>query len=70
MTWSRAWAKGLAIVVYFVAATVWLPHRVLGFDFVRDAPELVRDLIVVTVWGAALFGGIVILRLAQDRGVI
>jgi uncharacterized membrane protein (DUF441 family) len=70
MTWSTAWAKGLAIVVYFVATTVWLPHRILGFGLVRDAPELVSDLIVVTVWGAALFGGVAMLRLAQERGII
>jgi hypothetical protein len=70
MTWTTASLRGLVIVAYFVLATVWLPDRILGIGFVRSAPEVVSDLMALTVWGAGLLGGMWSLRIGQERGLI
>jgi hypothetical protein len=57
MTWTNAIGRGVIIVLYFVIATVWLPDFVLSLGAVADASQLMRDLIVVTVWGIALVAG-------------
>jgi len=70
MTWSGAWLRGLVIFAYFVLATVWVPHLVLGLGFVADLTEFWRDLIGLLVWGTALTAGMWSLRIAQRRGLI
>ena len=70
MTWATASLKAAAIVIYFVLATVWLPDFVLGLGFIEDSSDFIGDLIVSTVWGAALFGGMWALRIGQRRGLI
>jgi hypothetical protein len=70
MTWTNAIGRGVIIVLYFVIATVWLPDFVLSLGAVADASQLMRDLIVVTVWGIALVAGMYLLRQAQRRDLI
>jgi hypothetical protein len=70
MTWSSAWLRGFLIFLYFVLATVYLPHFVLNLDFVGELTKFFRDLIGLVVWGAALTCGLWMLRAAQRRGVI
>ena len=70
MTWINASVRALAIVVYFVVFTVWLPDFVLGLGFVAEGSDLVRDVVVSLVWGAALVAGMTGLRLAQRRGLV
>lgn len=70
MTWATAGARGLLIVLYLVVATVWLPDQVLGLGFVEDASSIVRDLVLVIVWGSALGVGMYLLRVGQRRGLI
>lgn len=70
MTWKIASLKGLAIVLYFVIATVWLPDFVLRLGFVQTASDLLSDLVVLAVWGAALLGGMWALRIGQRKGLI
>jgi hypothetical protein len=70
MTWTTASLRGLTIVAYFVVATVWLPDRILGIGFVRTVPEVVSDLIALGVWGVGLVGGMWMLRIGQERGLI
>lgn len=70
MSWGNAWLRGLAIFLYVVIATVWLPDFVLALGPINEGSAFVRDVAVVVVWGAALFGGMVLLRLGQKRGVI
>jgi len=70
MTWTNAIGRGVIIVLYFVIATVWLPDFVLNLGAVADATQLMRDLIVVTVWGIALVAGMYLLRWAQRRDLI
>lgn len=70
MTWINAWLKGLAIFVYFVLATVWLPDFVLKLSFVQTASDLVSDAMLLAVWGTALVGGMWALRVGQRKGII
>jgi uncharacterized membrane protein YkvA (DUF1232 family) len=70
VTWTTASIKAAAIVIYFVLATVWLPDFVLGLGFIQDSSDLVIDLVVSAVWGAALLGGIWALRIGQRKGLI
>lgn len=70
MTWTAAAVRGLAVFVYFVIATVWIPHRVLSLGFVANASSTVSDLLVLVIWGGALVAGMYLLRLGQRRGVI
>ena len=69
-TWSGAYAVALAIVVYFIVATVWLPSWVLGLGLLADLPNLVRDLLGAGVWAVFLGVGIVGLRWGQRAGLI
>lgn len=69
-TWTRAYVAGLAIALYFVVATVWLPSFVLRLSFVASAPALVRDLVGSGVWFVFLAAGLLGLRLAQRARLI
>jgi hypothetical protein len=70
VTWTTASMRAVAIVLYFIIATVWLPDFVLSLGFVESASEFLSDLVVTAVWAVALGGGIVALRIAQQRGLI
>ncbi|HAX81488.1 MAG TPA: hypothetical protein DCY40_02835 [Actinobacteria bacterium] len=70
MSWIGATWRGLLIVAFFFAATVWLPDFVLGLDAIALAPSWVRDLGVLGVWGAGFVGGLWALRLLQRRRLI
>jgi hypothetical protein len=70
MTWSGAAVRSVLIVVYFIVATLWLPDMLTQVGAVAEAPSLVRDAIVLAVWGGGLFGGLYGLRVAQRRGLI
>jgi len=70
MTWPTAVVRGLVVFLYFVIATVWVPHRVLSLGFVADASSVVSDLVLLIIWGGALVGGMYLLRLGQRRGMI
>jgi hypothetical protein len=70
VTWFNASVRGLAIFLYFVVFTVWLPDFVLGLGFVAEGSDLLRDLIVSAVWGVALIAGMAGLRIAQRRGLV
>jgi len=69
MTWIGASLRGLAVVLYFVITTVWLPDFVARLGFVEGS-DLVTDLAVSAVWGVALFGGMGMLRIGQRKGYI
>jgi hypothetical protein len=69
-TWSGAYLGALAIVGYFIVATVWLPSWVLGLRLLTDLPDLVRDLIGAGVWAVFVGAGVVGLRLGQRIGLI
>lgn len=70
MSWIGATWRGLLIVAFFFAATVWLPDFVLGLDAIASASALVRDLVVLGVWGSGFAAGLWALRLSQRRGLI
>ncbi len=61
---------GLAIVGYFVLATVWLPSWVLRLPAVAQASRFVADLVGAAVWAAFLGLGMWGIRVAQRRGWI
>jgi hypothetical protein len=68
MTWVKAFAVGLLIVVYFVVATVWLPDFVLQLDPVANAASWVQDALIPSIWGVGLAAGLIGLRIAQRKG--
>lgn len=70
MSWSTATVKGLLVFLYFVVTTVWLPDFLMGLSVISDASSLVRDLVLLVVWGVALGGGLYLLREAQRRALI
>ena len=70
MSWIDAIGGGLLIVAFFFAATVWIPDFVLKLDSIASASSLVRDLVVLVVWGAGFVGGLCLLRFAQRRGLV
>jgi hypothetical protein len=70
MSWIGATGRGLLIVAFFFGATVWIPDFVLGLDAIASASSLVRDLVVMAVWGAGFTGGLWLLRLSQRRRLI
>ena len=70
MSWIDAIMRGLAVVAYFVILTVWLPDLVLQLDAVAGASAWVRDVVVLAIWGGALVGGMVLMRMAQSRKLI
>jgi Co/Zn/Cd efflux system component len=69
-SWSGSYVIALAIVAYFVVATVWLPSWVLGLSLLADAPNMVRDLIGSGVWALFVAAGVFGLRLGQRSGLI
>lgn len=70
MSWTTAWWKGLLVVLYFAVTTAWLPDFVLGLGAVADSSRVLRDLIVLVIWGVALGAGMYLLRRAQREGII
>ncbi|MCH7584268.1 MAG: hypothetical protein IH941_03800 [Acidobacteria bacterium] len=70
MSWINAFVRGLLIVAYFVVATIIVPNAVLRLDSVSAASNVVRDMVVLAVWGVGLAGGLWVLRRAQRRGLI
>lgn len=70
MSWISAWIRGLLIFLYFVVATVILPNSVLRLEFISRASSVLRDLAVLTTWGAGFVVGLYALRRLQRRGVI
>ena len=70
MTWMQGALKGLGVFAYFVLFTVLLPDLIIGLDAVATASALVRDLLVLAIWGVAFVGGVWLLRRLQARGVI
>jgi hypothetical protein len=64
-TWTRAYLIGIAIALYFIVATIWLPSFVLKLGFVAGAPSVLRDLIGAGVWFVFLAAGLFTLRWAQ-----
>ncbi len=61
-------AKAVAIFVYFVLATVWLPSWV--FNTVTGVPAAVHDIIGTGLWLLFLLGGLWALRWSQAKGWI
>ena len=70
MSCINAFVRGLLIVAYFVVATIIVPNAVLRLDSVSAASNVVRDMVVLAVWGVGLAGGLWVLRRAQRRGLI
>ena len=68
--WAAAGLAGLAIVAYFVFATVWLPSWVLRMPAVAQASRTVSDLVATLVWALFLVLGMWALRVAQRKGWI
>ena len=70
MNWTRGWGIGFAIFAYVLIATVWLPDFVLSLGPIASGSALVRDVVVLAVWGGALGAGMWVLRRAQERGML
>ncbi len=70
MSWIAAYLRGLLIVAYFILMTVIVPNAVLRLPSILSASNLVRDVVVLVVWGVGLVGGLWLLRRAQHRGLI
>ena len=70
MSWINAYLRGLLIVAYFVVATVIVPNFVLRLDVVLSTSDVIRDLLVLAIWGTALVVGLWLLRMLQRRGAI
>ncbi len=67
---GRAVLFGVAAFLYFCFFTAWLPSFVLRSSFLATAPKNVADGVIVVIW-AGFFGlGVLVLRLAQNRGLI
>ncbi len=66
--WAAAWVRGIAIVAYFIVATVWLPSLV--FDRMADAPQWARDVAGSGVWLVAVAIGVALLRRLQQAAEI
>ena len=69
-TWPIAILKALAIVVYFIFATVWLPDMIITTKAIAEASTIVRETVVVATWGIGLFVGLVGLHHTHKRGII
>jgi mono/diheme cytochrome c family protein len=81
-TTVQVWLKALAIFVYFVAATVFIPSLIVESSLLASPPSvyqdlfsgeswgLIRDLIGTGVWLGALLLGFWALRRAQREDVI
>lgn len=69
MTWSRAFARALVIVAYFVICTAWLPDRILRLGFLAES-RTIGVVMASAAWAAALAAGIWALRRLQGRNLI
>lgn len=70
MSWIDAGIRSLAIVAYFLVATVWLPNFLLGLGSVSRADPVVQDVVAAGSWLIGLGFGLWLLRAAQRRGAI
>lgn len=70
MEWMTAAWRGTVVVLYFVITTVWLPDFIIGLGAVAEAPAILRDTVILVVWGTALGAGIYLLRRFQRQGLI
>lgn len=70
MTWMSASLRAGAIFLYIVVFTVIIPDVVIGLDPIATASNVVRDAVVLAVWGAGFVGGVWLLRRYQARGLI
>jgi len=69
-TWTRAFFMAIAIALYFIIATIWLPSFVLKLSVVASAPAIIRDLVGSGAWFTFLAAGLFGLRRAQRSGLI
>ena len=70
MRWASAALRALLIIIYFGVLTVWLPSSVLRLQAVAGSPQVVVDLLAITVWGVFVGLGLWGLRQSQGRGWI
>ena len=70
MTWKQAWLRAGVIFVYFVVSLVFIPDLVIGLGPIAGASNLIRDGVVLVLWGAALVAGLWGLRRMQSQGRI
>jgi len=70
MRWASAALRALLIIAYFAVLTVWLPSSILKLQAVAGSPQLVTDLIALTVWGVFVGLGLWGLHETQRRGWI
>jgi len=63
-------AVGLGVLAYFAVFTIWLPSRLLQFNSLASADQLVQDLAVTGSWAVPLLAAFLFLRWAQRRGLI
>lgn len=70
ITWGSAWLKTSLILVFFAAATVFLPSALIESSLLRGTSRIVQDLVASGVWALALGIGVVGLWWAQrDRRI-
>ncbi len=67
---GRAALTGMAIFLYFVITTAWLPSYLLRSPLLANAPKNVADGVTVVIWGGFFVVGLGFLRWAQDRELI
>lgn len=70
MSWINAYVRGLLIVAFFIVATVFIPNAVVQMGVLSDASGVVRDGVVLVVWGGGLVVGLWLLRVLQRRNLI
>lgn len=69
-SWLVAAGKALAIFIYFVLFTLWLPSWLLRLSPVAGAPAPVRELIGSGVWLVFFVAGMWALRRLQRKARI
>ena len=70
ISWLRAAVSAVAIFLYFVIFTAWLPSLLLRSSMLSTASRAVADGIIIVVWVGFFSIGVLGLRWAQDRGLI
>lgn len=70
MGWLNAYVRGFLIFAYFLVATVIVPNYVVRLDQIGRASAVVRDIVVLGVWGVGLLVGLYLLRRFQRTGLI
>lgn len=70
MSWLQASIRAALIVAYFIVATVWLPDVVVNLDPIAGGSAIVRDAVVLAVWGGGFVAGAWFLRRSQRRETV